>query len=72
MTLPEETGATYASNAAAKARAVARATRLPALADDSGLEVDALDGAPGVRSARFAPSDSARIERLLAAIDGVA
>jgi XTP/dITP diphosphohydrolase len=67
---PEETGATYAENAAAKARAVAQATGLPALADDSGLEVDALEGAPGVRSARFAPSDGERIARLLAAMAG--
>jgi len=70
VTMPEETGATYADNAAAKAHAVARATGLPALADDSGLEVDALGGAPGVRSARFAASDADRIGRLLAAIEG--
>ncbi len=72
VTLPDETGTTYAANASIKALAAARATGLPALADDSGLEVDALDGAPGVRSARFAASDTARIERLLASIDGVA
>jgi len=72
VTLPEETGTTYVSNASAKAHTVARVTRLPALADDSGLEVDALAGAPGVRSARFAPTDSARIERLLAAMEGLA
>jgi len=71
VALPEETGATYAENAAAKARVVAQATGLPALADDSGLEVDALDGAPGVRSARFAASDPERIARLLAALEGV-
>jgi XTP/dITP diphosphohydrolase len=70
--LPEEHGATYAENAAAKARAVAAATGLPALADDSGLEVDALGGEPGVRSARFAPSDGERIARVLAMLDGVA
>ncbi len=54
--LPEipETGATFAANAAAKAREVARLTKLPALADDSGLEVAALDGRPGVFSARYA------------------
>jgi len=68
--LPEEDGATYAENALLKARAVATATRLPALADDSGLEVDALSGAPGVRSARFAPTDAARIARLLDALRG--
>jgi XTP/dITP diphosphohydrolase len=50
----EETGATFTDNALLKARHAARAARLPALADDSGLEVDALGGAPGVRSARFA------------------
>lgn len=65
-----EDGATYAENAVAKARAVAAATGLPALADDSGLEVDALDGAPGVRSARWAGAtdDRARNVRLLAAL----
>lgn len=49
-----EDGATFEENAAIKARAVGAATRLVALADDSGLEVDALGGRPGVRSARFA------------------
>ena len=49
-----ETGATFAENAALKAREVARHTRLPALADDSGLEVAALGGRPGVYSARYA------------------
>jgi XTP/dITP diphosphohydrolase len=72
VALPEETGATYAENAALKARAVAGATRLPALADDSGLEVAALGGAPGVRSARWAATDAARIAKLLAALSGVA
>jgi XTP/dITP diphosphohydrolase len=51
---PEETGATFAENAALKAMAAARAAHLPALADDSGLEVDALCGAPGIFSARWA------------------
>ncbi|HJW70549.1 MAG TPA: RdgB/HAM1 family non-canonical purine NTP pyrophosphatase [Candidatus Binatia bacterium] len=69
--LPEETGLTYAENALLKARAAAAATNLPALADDSGLEVDALAGAPGVRSARYAPSDAERIARVLAALDGI-
>ena len=54
-----ETGATYAENAALKARAFAQASGLPALADDSGLEVEALDGAPGLYSARYAPQPDA-------------
>ncbi|MBE6825636.1 MAG: RdgB/HAM1 family non-canonical purine NTP pyrophosphatase [Oscillospiraceae bacterium] len=52
---PEENGATFAENAAIKARAVFEAVSLPVIADDSGLCVDALDGGPGVYSARFAP-----------------
>ena len=51
--LPEETGTTYAENALIKARAAMRATGATALGDDSGLEVDALGGAPGLYSARF-------------------
>ena len=51
---PEETETTFAGNALIKARAVATETKLPALADDSGLVVAALDGAPGVLSARWA------------------
>jgi XTP/dITP diphosphohydrolase len=51
---PAETEATFEGNALLKARACARATRLPALADDSGLAVDVLNGMPGVRSARWA------------------
>lgn len=50
---PEETGTTFAQNAELKARAAADASGLPALADDSGLSVDALDGAPGIYSARW-------------------
>jgi XTP/dITP diphosphohydrolase len=51
---PEETGATLVENATLKAEAALRATGLPAIADDTGLEVDALSGAPGVHAARFA------------------
>ena len=61
----EETGSTFAENARIKAEAVARASGCWALADDSGLSVEALGGAPGVLSARYADSDSARIARLL-------
>lgn len=57
---PEETGRTFLENALLKARHAAAATGLPAIADDSGLAVDALDGAPGVRSARFADGGGAR------------
>ncbi len=59
ISVPEviEDGDTLAANAAKKAREVSRATALPALADDSGLEVDALGGAPGVHSARYAGPD---------------
>ena len=51
---PEETGSTFAENAELKALAAARSANLPALADDSGLVVEALDGAPGIHSARWA------------------
>ena len=61
----DETGKTFAENARLKASAVAKATGQWALADDSGLCVDALGGAPGVHSARYAESDQARISRLL-------
>ncbi len=67
--LPEETGHTFAENALLKARAVASKTGRVALADDSGLEVDALGGEPGVHSARFAgePRSDARNNALLLA-----
>ncbi|RKH39424.1 RdgB/HAM1 family non-canonical purine NTP pyrophosphatase [Corallococcus sicarius] len=69
---PEEDGATFEANAVKKARAYSEATGLPALADDSGLCVDALDGRPGVLSARYAPGDDrARYEKLLAELAGV-
>jgi XTP/dITP diphosphohydrolase len=70
----KETGETFAENAAIKAREVMEATGLPALADDSGLEVDALDGAPGVHSARYAgpgATDRDRFELLLRNLQGV-
>jgi XTP/dITP diphosphohydrolase len=54
---PDETGMTFRDNARIKARAAAAATGLPAFADDSGLAVDALDGAPGIHSARWAGPD---------------
>jgi XTP/dITP diphosphohydrolase len=66
--LPPETGDTFADNALDKARAAAAATGLPAIADDSGIEASALDGRPGVRSARFAgerASDEDNLHKLL-------
>jgi XTP/dITP diphosphohydrolase len=66
----EETGDTFAENASLKAAAVARATGCWALADDSGLSVSALGGAPGVHSARYATTDEARIGRLLRELAG--
>jgi XTP/dITP diphosphohydrolase len=60
-----EDGATYAENATLKARAFATASSLPSLADDTGLEVAALGGAPGLRSRRLADSDEERRRRLL-------
>ena len=62
---------TFVGNATKKAREVSAATQLPALADDSGLEVDALDGAPGVYSARYAGDDAANNAKLLAMLAGV-
>jgi XTP/dITP diphosphohydrolase len=70
----EETGDTFLENALLKGRAYAAWSGLAAVADDSGLEVDALGGAPGVRSARYAgpgASDQANLDKLLAALEGV-
>lgn len=75
---PDETGTSFAANAWLKAEAATRGTGLPALADDSGLCVEALDGAPGIYSARWAGPDKdfagamARIEALLAERGAVA
>ncbi|MBM4221405.1 MAG: non-canonical purine NTP pyrophosphatase, partial [Gammaproteobacteria bacterium] len=69
-----ETGTSFLENALLKARHAAAATSLPALADDSGIEVDALRGAPGVRSARYAgpgASDADNNAKLLAEMAGV-
>lgn len=71
----EETGRTFVENALLKARQACRVSGLPALADDSGLEVDALNGAPGIHSARFAGeprSDEANNRKLLEALAEVA
>lgn len=71
ITAADEVGKTYQENAALKALSYATQTGLCALADDSGLEVDALDGEPGVRSARYAgeqASDEDRISKLLSAL----
>jgi XTP/dITP diphosphohydrolase len=71
---PEETGKTFETNARIKARFGARLTGLPTLADDSGLEVDALGGGPGVRTRRYAGPDATDADnnaKLLAALDGL-
>ncbi len=71
VSAPVETGATFVENALLKARHATQSTGLPAIADDSGLVVAALGGAPGIRSARFAgegADDGANIAKLLAAL----
>jgi XTP/dITP diphosphohydrolase len=76
FTIPEaeETGLSFVENAILKARHAAKQTGLPAIADDSGIEVDALKGAPGIYSARYAgvgASDQKNLEKLLSAIKDV-
>ena len=70
----EETGLTFVENAILKARNAAEHSQLPALADDSGIEVDALKGAPGIYSARFAgigASDTQNLEKLIGSLQGL-
>lgn len=73
----DETGLSFIENAILKARHAAEVTGLPALADDSGLEIDALKGAPGIYSARYStliggePGDAANIARVLNELDGL-
>jgi XTP/dITP diphosphohydrolase len=74
LSIPEvpETGLTFVENALIKARNACEHSGLPSLADDSGLEVDALNGQPGIHSARYSGGDSqANIEKLLLALSGV-
>ena len=69
----DETGATFIENALLKARHAAAGSGLPAIADDSGLVVDALGGAPGIHSARYSDEggDAANVRKLLAELDGL-
>jgi XTP/dITP diphosphohydrolase len=71
LVMPEETGSTYEANATLKAEEIAKITSLPTLADDSGLEVMALGGRPGVHSARYVKgSDHDRVVALLKEMEG--
>jgi len=67
----DEAGETYAENARLKAEAASSRSGLPALGDDSGLEVEALGGFPGIRSARLGPTQKERTEELLRRLEGV-
>ena len=70
----KETGASFVENALQKARHASAASGLPAIADDSGIVVDALDGRPGIHSARYAgpgASDEDNVDRLLQELDGI-
>lgn len=74
VTAPEEDGSTYLENALIKARAACRLTELPCLGDDSGLEVDSLQGSPGLHSARYAgpgSTQSQKIALLLSQLKGL-
>jgi XTP/dITP diphosphohydrolase len=66
-----EDGLSFVENAIIKARSATEHTGLPALSDDSGIEVDALNGEPGIHSARYAGDDESNIQRLLRELDGV-
>ena len=67
----EENGSTFAENASIKALSACKYCDVPAFADDSGLEVEALGGRPGIHSSRYAPTDRERIEKLLGELKGV-
>ncbi len=68
---PEETGKTFEENALIKAKEAAKLLNLPALADDSGLEIDALQGAPGIYSSRYAETNDGRIDRVIKELKNV-
>ena len=67
---PEETGKSFKENAEIKALAACKYCDVPAFADDSGLEVEALDGRPGIHSSRYADTDTERIAKLLKELEG--